>query len=143
MDAGNEACYVATLIPAQRKVPPLRERAADVTQSSAGPAARLECGLGPHVPSVPRRPRSPASAASRAPQRQRRACALSGVMSGNGTAAATAVSPEPATRTPLGFFGCNDWSRVAMLCRPLVRTASCHFPPPSRHFKGPVTRLPL
>lgn len=56
VNARDEAGYVAILIPAQRKVPPLRGRAADVTQSSAGPAARLKCGLGPHVPSVPAGP---------------------------------------------------------------------------------------
>lgn len=52
----KEAAYVAMLIPAQRKVPPLRGRAADVTQSSAGPSAGVKCGLGPHVPSVPAGP---------------------------------------------------------------------------------------
>lgn len=52
----GEASYVAILIPAQRKVPPLRGRAADVTQISAGPAAGVKYGLGPHVPSVPAGP---------------------------------------------------------------------------------------
>ncbi|MEJ1275261.1 hypothetical protein NN561_006157 [Cricetulus griseus] len=54
--------------------------------SPAQVRARAPCAFSP------RRPRSPASADFRAQQRQGRACALSGVMSGNGSAAATALA---------------------------------------------------